>query len=209
MPPGLRERKRAAAVRAIQEIALDLFDARGFDEVTIEEIAAEAEVSASTVYRYFGTKEALIVSDEFDDLSQEALAALLDTDDLAGTVRRIVANYEPFTGPDLAAGAGHGPWRRVRYFFSEPAVRQAVYASLDRASTRIAETLVAERGMSPTKAHVAAHALVYGYFAALEQWHADGAGRPIAGYVEEAMVVLDGLLSPPDQVAARRPRRRA
>ncbi|HEY7594201.1 MAG TPA: helix-turn-helix domain-containing protein, partial [Actinophytocola sp.] len=40
-------------MRTIQEQALDLFDARGFDAVTIEEIAAAAEVSPSSVYRYF------------------------------------------------------------------------------------------------------------------------------------------------------------
>jgi AcrR family transcriptional regulator len=70
-------------MRTIQERALDLFDERGFDRVTIEEIAA-AEVSPSSVYRYFGTKEGLIVADEFDSWSSEAVEQLLDVNDPVG-----------------------------------------------------------------------------------------------------------------------------
>lgn len=191
MHTGLRERKRLAAMRTIQERALDEFDERGFDAVTIEEIAAAADVSPSTVYRYFGTKEGLIVSDEFEALSQEALADVLDMSDPVATVRRIVAGYESTAADmDAAARAGLLSWRRVRYFFREPSVRLAVYASLDRASNRIAASLVASRGLSQTRARVAAHAFVFGYFAALEQWHLDGGVRPIADYVDEGMSIL-------------------
>lgn len=193
MSTSLRERNRLAAMRAIQEKALDLFDERGFDAVTIEEIAAEAGVSPSTMYRYFGTKEGLIVSDEFDMLSQEALNDLLDLDDPVGTVRAIVAGFESAAGPDGAIRAGQIPRRRVRYFFQEPSVRLAVYASLDQASNRIATSLVTRRSMSPTMARVAAHALVFGYFAALEQWHVDGGVRSILNYVDEGIPVLRGI----------------
>lgn len=85
------------------------------------------------------------------------------------------------------------PWRRVRYFFQEPSVRLAVYASLDRASNRIAASVKSQRGMSRTKARVTAHAFVFGYFAAPEQWHLDGGVRPIADYGAEGMPVLRGV----------------
>lgn len=191
MSTGLRERKRLAVMHTIQETALDQFDARGFGAVTIEEIAAAAEVSPSTVYRYFGTKEGLLVSDEFAALSQAALDDLVALDDPVGTVRRIVADYESTAGGmDPAARGGRSPWRRVRYFFQEPTVRLAVYASLDQASNRIAASLVARRGMSATQARVVAYACVFGYFAALEQWYLDGGVRPIADYVDEGLAVL-------------------
>lgn len=181
-------------MRSIQEHALDLFDERGFDAVTIEEIAGAAEVSASTVYRYFDTKEGLIVSDDFDALSQQALHDLLGRCDPVDTARRIVADYESAAGGiDGPAPFGVSPWRRVRYFFQEPSVRLAVYASLDRASNRIAASVESQRGMSRTKARVAAHAFVFGYFAALEQWHLDGGVRPIEDYVAEGMPVLRGV----------------
>jgi AcrR family transcriptional regulator len=197
---GLRERKRLAVMRTIQEKALDKFDERGFDAVTIEEIAAAVEVSPSTVYRYFGTKEGLIVSDDFAALSQQDLDELLDLNDPLGTVARIVAGYEPTSaGVDMAARAGLSPWRRVRYFFREPSVRLAVYASLDQASQRIAASMVAKEGMSQTQARVAAHAFVFGYFAALEQWYLDGGVRPIADYVNEGMSVLRDVWTQPAQ----------
>jgi AcrR family transcriptional regulator len=187
---GLRERWRLNARRTIQERALDLFDDRGFDAVTIEEIAAAAEVSPSSVYRYFGTKEGLIVADEFDTMSEDALADILDVADPVGSMVQVVRNYE------VAADGTRGPWRRVRYFFQVPSVRMAACAALDRAGQRIAPLLGAKGGMTETQARVAANALVFGYFAALEQWYLDDGTKPIATYVEEGLRPLRAIWAP-------------
>ena len=180
-------------MRRIQECALDLFDERGFAAVTIEEIAAAAESSPATVYRYFGTKEGLLVADEFDSLSDEGLAEILDVKDPVGSLVRIVRAYEEV--PDEGAGVPLAA-RRVRYFFMEASVRKAVLASLDRAARRIAP-LLAAGGMEQLPARVAANALAFGYFAALEQWFLDGGERPIAEYVQAGMAPLDGIWPPP------------
>lgn len=187
MAGGLRERWRINAMHTIQERALDLFDERGFDAVTIEEIAAAAEVSPSSVYRYFGTKEGLIVADEFDSWSQEAVEEILDVNDPVGSLIQVVLHYEA-APPD--------PRRRVRYFFQEPSVRTAVCAALDRASQRIAPLMMTGE-MTETQARVAANALVFGYFGALEQWYLDGGDRPIAHYVEEGLQPLRSIWSRP------------
>jgi AcrR family transcriptional regulator len=180
-------------MRTIQERALDLFDERGFDAVTIEQIAAAAEVSPSSVYRYFGTKEGVLVADEFDSMTEEAVAELVDVDDPVGSLLQIVRRYEaaPGEGPQ----AGRSPWRRVRYFFQEPSVRRAACAALDRASSRIAPLLAGSHGMTEAQARVAANALVFGYFAALEQWYLDGGDQPIAGYVDDGMRPLRRIWS--------------
>jgi AcrR family transcriptional regulator len=204
MATGLRERWRINAMRTIQERALDLFDARGFDAVTIEEIAAAAEVSPSSVYRYFGTKEGLLVADEFDSMSQEALEGILDVNDPVGSLLQVVLTYkaapeQPSQPPGVPRGpqTERSPWRRVRYFFQEPSVRMAACAALDRASQRIAP-LMMTGGMPQTRARVAANALVFGYFGALEQWYLDGGIHPIATYVEEGMRPLRRIWSTPD-----------
>lgn len=54
--------------RLIQRRALELFAAKGYDATTMEEIAAAAEISPSTVFRYYPTKAALIITDIYDDM---------------------------------------------------------------------------------------------------------------------------------------------
>lgn len=61
---GLRERKKQQTRRLISDIATGLFLERGFDEVTIAEIAEAADVSVATVYNYFPAKEDLFFDRE-------------------------------------------------------------------------------------------------------------------------------------------------
>ncbi|ADD45908.1 TetR/AcrR family transcriptional regulator [Stackebrandtia nassauensis] len=58
---GLRERKKDATRHRLMQAALDLFEERGFDEVSVAEIADAAEVSKKTVFNYFDAKEDLIL----------------------------------------------------------------------------------------------------------------------------------------------------
>ncbi|WP_276356754.1 TetR family transcriptional regulator [Cohnella caldifontis] len=73
-PPklGLRERKKIKTRETIQQHALRLFREQGYHETTIEQIADAAEISPSTFFRYFPTKEAVVLEDDFDPLLAEA-----------------------------------------------------------------------------------------------------------------------------------------
>ncbi len=57
LPSTSWERRKVEAMSRIQQVALDLFDAHGYRNVTIERVAAAAEVSPSSIYRYFGTND--------------------------------------------------------------------------------------------------------------------------------------------------------
>lgn len=63
---GLRERKKARTRQRIQDEALRLFALQGYDATTIEQIAEAAEISPSTFFRYYPTKEDTVVQDRWD-----------------------------------------------------------------------------------------------------------------------------------------------
>jgi AcrR family transcriptional regulator len=94
-PTGLRERKKAKTRAAIQEHALRLFREQGYAETTVQQIAAAAEVSPATFFRYFPTKEDTVVFDRLDpvmiDLFRSQPADLTPTQALRATLRDSLA----------------------------------------------------------------------------------------------------------------------
>jgi AcrR family transcriptional regulator len=75
--PGRRERKKAATRKAISDAATELFFERGYDEVSIREIAEKADVSPTTVFAHFSQKEALVF-DEDEEQRERLVAAVRD-----------------------------------------------------------------------------------------------------------------------------------
>ncbi|MEU8088453.1 TetR family transcriptional regulator [Micromonospora sp. NPDC049101] len=103
-PVGLRARKKARTRDVIADAAISLFLANGFDQVSVSDIAAAAEVSKPTLFRYFATKEDLILH-RFMDHQGEAARVVRDRQsDLAPLTalhRRFRAGlerFEPVTG---------------------------------------------------------------------------------------------------------------
>jgi AcrR family transcriptional regulator len=87
---GLRERRKQEARRTISGVAMAMFEARGFDEVTISQVAEAAGVSKMTVTNYFPRKEDLVFdrAEEIISSLAEAVAARAPGESLLAAVRR-------------------------------------------------------------------------------------------------------------------------
>jgi AcrR family transcriptional regulator len=145
-PPlaGLRQRKKARTRALIQEHALRLFHEQGYETTSVEQIAAAAEVSPSTVFRYFPTKPDLVIYDDLDDRMIEAFRAqppgLSALQALRATVR---SAFGGLAGEELAVQR-----ERELLMRSVPELREAMLGELARTIREIAD-LVAERTGRP------------------------------------------------------------
>jgi len=95
--PGLRERKKARTRASLREHALRLFREQGYQATTVEQIAAAAEVSPSTFFRYFPTKEDVVLQDDMDVRLLEALEqqppGLAPIAAMRAAIRQVSASY--------------------------------------------------------------------------------------------------------------------
>src|SRR5664280_761110 len=145
-PPrlGLRERKKAKTRALIQEHALRLFREHGYDETSIEEIAEAAEVSPSTVFRYFPTKPDLVIYDDLDERMIEAFRAQPPELNALQALRASVrSGFGGLAGEEMALQL-----ERERLLRSVPELQSAMLGELARTVGEIAD-LVAERAGRP------------------------------------------------------------
>jgi AcrR family transcriptional regulator len=99
---GLRERKKARTRASLREHALRLFREQGYQATTVEQIAAAAEVSPSTFFRYYPTKEDLVLQDEFDGRVFEAFERQpLDMSPIAAIRAAMRAGFATLTAAEL------------------------------------------------------------------------------------------------------------
>jgi len=103
---GLRERQRLRIHQAIQDAATRLFLRSGFDAVSVAEIAAAAEVSKRTLFKYFPSKEDLVIQ-AFADHQDEAARVVLNRPPDRGPLAALhehfldgLARRDPVTGLD-------------------------------------------------------------------------------------------------------------
>jgi AcrR family transcriptional regulator len=138
---GLRELKMARTRQLIADKAFELFVERGFDQTTVEQIAAAAEVGPRTLYRYYPTKEALIVKfvevnlfaaverlcEQPDDTPlSEALYALIDSvvTTTVDNADRVLAIYEMAGCAPAVQAQFSEVWSRWRQAVSNEVARR-------------------------------------------------------------------------------------
>ncbi|MBT2410121.1 TetR/AcrR family transcriptional regulator [Streptomyces sp. ISL-12] len=128
MAEGLRERKKRQTRQYISDVATGLFLARGFDAVTVAEVARAADVSVNTVYNYFPAKE-----DLFLDRSQGVIDRLARWvrgrragESAAAAVLRELREEVESVSPRIGLMAGYAEFMRV--IEDSPALRSRLWA---------------------------------------------------------------------------------
>jgi AcrR family transcriptional regulator len=136
-PLGLRERKKIKTRQAIRREALRLFDTNGYAATTVEQIAEAAEVSPSTFFRYFPSKESLLLADDLDPLVLEAFKAQPPDLSPSQAIRRAYAATMAGLSPEQLEFEN----TRQRLIFSIPELKAALYDEYYRTVNVMAEAI--------------------------------------------------------------------
>jgi AcrR family transcriptional regulator len=171
--PGLREQRKARTRKAIQEHALRLFLAHGYDATTVEQIASAAGVSHMTFFRYFPGKEAVVENDEYDPLLIDFIRGQpAELDPLTALRNAVVGGMREVYATDKDALLV-----RTRLVLTTPALRGRQWRNSDSTQQLFAEALAARTGGEITfELRVLASAALGALATALTTWVAgDGA----------------------------------
>jgi AcrR family transcriptional regulator len=183
---GLRERKKARTKAALREHAMRLFQKQGYQATTVEQIAEAAEVSPSTFFRYFPTKEDVVLTDDYDPLILAAFRAqpaeLSPVAALRAAMRAVFAGLTP-EQVELER-------ERQALILSVPELRAAMLDGLRATIQLIAEAMAERVGRRPEEFAVRTFAgailgvVLASSFAAAEEPDADVFTRIDAGLAQ-------------------------
>jgi AcrR family transcriptional regulator len=175
-------------MRDIQGEALRLFESHGYAATTIDQIAEASDISPRTFFRYFPTKEDVVLWDEYDAVIGELLAQR-PADEPVGETLRVV------TRSAIDGLYQHDPERllaRNRLLFSEPALRARFLEFAREGVHQIATAFAASRGRAQDEllVQVTATALIDAVLWALDRWQASDGKEDLLALVDEATDAL-------------------
>ena len=186
---GLRERKKQRTREAIQREAMRLFQERGYEATTIEQIADAVEISPSTFFNYFPSKEDVVFYDPYDPLIISALIARPADEPLSTALRRTIKEaltsvFERDREVILA---------RSRLVMGVPALRARMWEELERSQEIFCKVIADRIGRDPHdfELRVTTMVLITAVYAASVEWlRQDGRGE-LLDLVDRAFDVVD------------------
>ena len=159
--PGLRERKKQQTAARIWQAAVELFVERGFDKVSVAEIAAAADVSKMTVFNYFGTKEDVLLGPREEHVA-DAADAVRDRapgESAAEALRRQLLDLIEARDASVGLSDSARTLQVLRLITETPVLLHRAHAFHLRRQELLAEVLAAETG-DAVLAEVAAAQLI-------------------------------------------------
>jgi AcrR family transcriptional regulator len=199
-----RDRRRQEMRDEIARAALELFEARSFDEVSVDEIAAAVEVSQRTFFRYFDSKQDVLFADHEERISelQELLEGRPASERVLDTIRAALAESVAI----YDGAAAKEIFRRMAVVGSSPtltAYSMALQADWEAVISRHVSRRLPDGAGRDLRAAVISGASMAAMRVAIAQWRASNGKRSYADLLGATFDVLDGGLNPTPRRASR------
>lgn len=186
----LRERKRLETMLRVQDVALSLFKKRGYDSVSIEEIAEEAAVGVATVYRHFGTKERIVLWDEYDaEILSSFDKAVRETPTLQAMLATLSVGLSKVHEKDKRRVL-----KRGRLLLKVPALQSAQCADMLKMGKTLSDILVKNKVLkSRLQCDVAASFIASTLAVAATHWIRSSGRKDLNSLIREAFATVEQL----------------
>jgi AcrR family transcriptional regulator len=199
IPQGLRERKKQKTRESIQREAMRLIQKQGYDQTTIEQIAAAVEISPSTFFNYFPTKEDVVLYDAYDPVLAKLILERPADEPLSISLRRVLETMGDVFDRDRDIILARG-----KLWFEVPALRARIWEELDKAQLFMSGLIAQRSGRAAGdfETRVAVMVMVSAAMEAMREWlRRDGQGSFVtlvnrALDLVEAGARLDDLAAP-------------
>jgi len=191
---GLRERKKQKTRIAIRDATYRLINEQGYEATTVEQIAEAAEVSPSTVFRYFPTKEDIVLTDEFDPILEQELRSRPADEPWMDSMRLILRRAVAFgttEEPEVSE-------LRTRLMLQVPAVRSRMMESMSITGRMLCQVLAERVGKDPDslEVRVFAMSLMGGLLETSLYWAEGDHQENFADLIDRTLDVLEHGLTP-------------
>jgi AcrR family transcriptional regulator len=185
---GLRERKKIKTRESIQREAMRLIGKQGYEQTTVEQIAAAVEISPSTFFNYFPSKEDVVLYDGYDPVIISLMAERPAGEALSVSFRNVLEAMGGIFERDREIILARG-----RLWFEVPALRARLWEELEKAQVLMSTMIGQRSGRDPGdfEIRVIVTIVVTAALEAVREWlHRDGKGSFIE-LVNQALDVVD------------------
>ncbi|MFI6686288.1 TetR/AcrR family transcriptional regulator [Streptomyces sp. NPDC050485] len=187
---GLRERKKQRTYQAVSEAAIALFLERGFDKVSVAEVAAAAGISKPTLFRYFPTKEDLVLHRFADHADEAARVVAAGRAEGVAPLAALHAHFrQGLDRRDPVTGLCDNPHVHAYYrlLYGTPSLVARLYAYQERSE----EALAAELGEGLAARLAAGQIIAVRRILAEDNWRRIAAGESVEALYTEAAQAAD------------------
>jgi AcrR family transcriptional regulator len=188
---GLRELKKTRTREAVQRAAMRLFDTQGYAATTVEQIAAAAEISTATFYRYYSDKEDIIFGADDGDLVEEVIAARPADETIGATMvalfQRLAAESEADKDAVIV---------RLRLMHGVPGLQARRWATRQKTADLLARLLAPRAHTDPDdrELRLAIGVALAAEYETLYYWAKTGGGGSLAGLLADALARIEPAL---------------